>query len=240
MGSFTWDMHATRSLMRAQLNENDYENARRSFSSAIDRRSYALLHYREIKEAWRELLLIAATPMGVWDVILGGTTESDIENQNEKSLHAIGAHTLACVQSLHAIPDIFAHGIYYSLGLAQRSPISPRKINVVRIALELSKMPEYKSLSTAFEKMTASRNFKFLSALANHGKHRSIVKNAVSADMTGTDPEPIRLKFEEFSYNGGKYESQEVLLLLQKEYDRISRNIIEAGIEVHRLLAKMA
>ena len=46
--------------------------------------------------------------------MLGGGTD-DEQNEYENSRVQLGAHVVACVQSLHAIADTFAHAIYFSL-----------------------------------------------------------------------------------------------------------------------------
>lgn len=233
-----WDLESTRSLMRSRLSGEDFDSARRSLASAVDRREYARLHFHEIRSRWAKLLTVAATPDGVWDIVLGGSTDSEIDDENESNLHAIRAHTIACVQSLHAIPDIFAHGIYHALGFAAAVKLQKRNINVCAVGKILSKSPLYSHLGSQLNKLGKAGEAKYLGALANHGKHRSIVRNAVSVDMTGADQEPIRLKFESFQFDNIKYHQCDVLPLLEAEFNRISKIVVDSGIELHRVLEK--
>ncbi|MCY0915214.1 hypothetical protein [Massilia antarctica] len=85
-------------------------------------------------------------------------------------------------------------------------------------------------------KLATSGRAKYLAALSNHSKHRSTVKNLVSLDMMGTDPEPIRLNFESFNYGNKEFDQHEVLPLLEAEFNRISKIVVDSGIELHRIL----
>jgi hypothetical protein len=222
--------------MRANLSAADYEAARASLSSALDRQEYARFHYHEVKDRWGRLLQVASAPNGVWDIVLGGSVSSGIENENESLLHAIGAHVVACVQSLHAVPDILAHGVYFSLGLARSVRLKERAINAAKVQAELAEFVPTHRLSILLNELLTTGEFDQLSALSSHGKHRSIIKSSISADMTGADSEPIRLNFGDFAYDGQHYAKCEVLPFLEREFDRISKITLDTGIELHGVL----
>ncbi|MDQ1812870.1 hypothetical protein RBA41_06085, partial [Massilia sp. CCM 9210] len=153
-----------------------------------------------------------------------------------RELHAIRAHIVACIQSLHAITDLFAHGVYYGLELSKVLKLSPDDITLWKVQKRLSKSRTEKTLAVQLNKLATSGRAKYLAALSNHSKHRSTVKNLVSLDMTGTDPELIRLNFESFNYGNKEFDQQEVLPLLEAEFNRISKIVVDSGIELNRIL----
>jgi hypothetical protein len=58
--------------------------------------------------------------------------------------------------------------------------------------------------------------------------------------MTGQALVPITLEFSEFSYDSIPYPRQEIKKILTFEYERISKSIVDCGIEMLILLRSRA
>ena len=110
----SWDLKEARSLLRQRFGQEQFNLATNSLGSTVDRLEYARIHYHEAKDII-DTRLGTLQEQQLFLVMLGGGTD-DEQNEYENSLVQLGAHVVACVQSLHAIADTFAHAIYFSLG----------------------------------------------------------------------------------------------------------------------------
>ena len=110
----SWDLQEARSLSRQRFGQEQFNLATHSVGSTVDRREYARFHYHEAKDIIDTRLGTLQQEQRLFLVMLGGGTD-DEQNEYEDSRVQLGAHVVACVQSLHAIADTFAHAIYFSL-----------------------------------------------------------------------------------------------------------------------------
>ena len=231
-----WDLQETRTLVRARHGREQLEIARLSLGSTIDRREYARYHYHEAMELFDSHIGELHSSQRLFTVILGGNDE-DEQDEFHQHLDRIGAHVTACVQSLHAIADIFAHAIYYSLGYnLLPSALSERQISLVPVKKMLSSKREHVGLAKALGSLSSHSDFKYLSALANHGKHRSLVRPKLWLHMTDKAPDPYTLQFQQFTYDGKPYAQRDIRPFLQSEFNRISVIVVETGNELNAAL----
>lgn len=144
---------------------------------------------------------------------------------------------MGCVQSLHALPDIFGHALYYSLGLnLQETAIAEREISAWTVQEKLDGCKELSPLSTRFRYLNSTDDFKRLAGLANLGKHRSIVLPSLGEDQTGLEAERHSVKFSSFSYKGRYYQEVDAKTFLAAEYNRTSLTVIQIGNELNSIL----
>jgi len=224
-----WDLTQTRTLIDELYGKAQLDIARESLNSVVDRQRYAQYHYGEIKSLLKAHLdSELAQNKSVLHVILGG----DAERQNELDwcLVKVGANVIACLQSMHSLADILAHAVYYSLG-CNRSPggLSERAVALQSVQRHISGTPDCATVSLLLSSISGEGEFKYLGALVNHSKHRSVIKAGLWADMTQPAPEPYTLKFQPFTYNGTTYERREIWPFLEKEYDRLSMIVVATG-----------
>jgi hypothetical protein len=229
-------MKATREILRLRLSKEQYELARASISSGHDRLEFARFHYHEITTRWHSLLSATTSTDAAIDIVLHDFLALDDGVDHAEAFHAMGAHTLACVQSLHAIPDIFAHCLFYSLGYSTPLTMNEAGVNAVSVKKLLEKDAAFNGISAVLESLYCAGEFPYLNALANHSKHRSIIKNLVTADVTGTDPTPLRLSFQPFTFKGSLCDTREVLPVLESELNRMSMAMVRAGVELNLVL----
>lgn len=228
--SLTWDLEEARALILRRFGKAQLELARQSLGSTIDRQDFAHYHYHEASNFLDAYIAkISSSPNGALRSIFGAADEEEECDFNVR-IAKIGAHVTACVQSMHAIADIFAHGVYYALGYnLQSSPLPERGINIRSVTTKLNESFTHKDLGIALAKLSSGDDFKYLSALANHSKHRSLVKPALWHDMTGTAEVPHTLQFQDFVYDGISYPRREIRPFLEAEYNRQALLIVQTG-----------
>lgn len=230
----TWDLQATRQMIVDLYGKDQMLLARESLNSVVDRRNFAHFHFHEAIDRWEQHLIDIKDCHPV-EVALG-SGDVDIDNQRAKRMHELGAHVQACVHSLHTIPDIMAHGLYYGLALNQRFPLGEREITAKSVSKKLAENSSLHHLEELFKSMYSSGDFAYLDALNNHGKHRSIVQTAIWSDLTGEAKDPISLQFSDFNHSGAKHDGRDIRSVLTNEYERIARSIIDCGVELWNVL----
>ncbi|TDF58115.1 hypothetical protein [Cupriavidus sp. L7L] len=229
----TWNLKQTRELLRRKFeNGNQFEKAQECLGSVIDRCEYARFHYYEIKEILEKEITPSSGESKL--VALFGGKSQESQREFDFALGKIGAHVVACVQSLHAVSDILAHAIYYSLGINLSSDSIPeRRVRVSSVRNKLQNFAGYQLLSEALNSIVTHDHHAYLDALANHSKHRSLVKPGLWLDMTSGASEQFSLKFQQFEYDGNYYEEREVEIFLKEVLNQISKIVVDAGNELN-------
>jgi hypothetical protein len=156
-------------------------------------------------------------------LLLGSDTASAAFQQ---ARFQAAAHITACVQSMHATADTFAHAVYFALGmnLDPALYLKPRQISIWNVMNKVSVGPIQKQLT----ELVDHEGFRYLTALNNHSKHRSIVDIPFSLDLTAT-PGPSGLKFAAFKYEDDEFPDRWAMPTLDAEYGRQSKLIIGIG-----------
>jgi hypothetical protein len=159
----------------------------------------------------------------------------------ERYIIKAGAHSLAAVQSIHAIPDIVAHTMYFATG----QNLKPRPLREVDIAVRtvvasLSRDGSFGSLSKPLSGLQSGLGWRHLSAVCNMSKHRSVVRSALNEDWTGKRKNFRELHVSSFERAGVVYPSKSLRELLEPEYDRILHAVVAIGDELNACLRKIA
>ena len=228
----SWDLKEARSLLRQRFGQEQFNLATHSLGSTVDRREYARFHYREAKHIIDTRLGTLQQEQRLFLVMLGGGTD-DEQNEYEDSLVQLGAHVVACVQSLHAIADTFAHAIYFSLGYnLHADALAERKVTAKSVKQKLH--PAHVRLTEGLGQLISHPNAKYLRALANQSKHRSlVVKPGLWVDATDLAREPFTLKFQDFRYEDEFHARREIRPFLQSSFNQISRIVVDTGAELN-------
>jgi len=221
-----WDRDEARELVALCFGKAQAELAYQSLNSTIDRQEYARYHYHNAKNLFDAYVGKLHSPEKRLKIFTGGG-EGALDEFNQ-CIWEIGAHVMACVQSLHAIADTFAYATYHALGYNLKpSPLPERSININSVKCALQQ--EHQSLVQELAFFVSGEDFAYLNALTNHSKHRSLIRAGMWGDLTGKKPEPYTLEFQEFSYDKKPYPRRSILPFLQSEFDRQSLRIHEAG-----------
>jgi hypothetical protein len=230
-----WDLNETRDLIRTRYGRDQLELARQSIGSVVNRREYARFHYHEAVYLLDTDIDRLHKAKRLLPVMLGAGEEH--LDEYHKCLFKIGAHVTACIQSMHAIADTLAHAIYFSLGCNQRpGTMEERDINLVSVKALLSNDQNHFAYSRALDSLASHDDFKYLTALANHCKHRSLIRPSLWLDMTDENPEPYALQFQEFVRNKIPHPSRPIRQFIEIEFDRLSIIIVDTGAQINATL----
>lgn len=227
----TWNRMETKSLVENSYGKLQAELAYQSMCSTIDRQEYARYHYLNAKNLFDAYVGQLDAPWNFLKISTGGCSE-EAHDEFIKCFWEIGAHVTACIQSLHAMGDIFAHTIYYALGYKlELTKKGEQKLYLSDVRKKLSQSADYRSLVQELNLLTSGGDFTYLGALANHCKHRSLIRPLPWGYLKG-----IELEFQEFTFDKNRYSRRLVLPFLQSEFDRQSLRIFEAGNVLNSIL----
>jgi hypothetical protein len=234
-----WHIAATRTLIQSQFGQAQLQLANPPLKSVLDRQEYVRFHYHEVKDRFVGYVKENLTDRGLIEAIWSG--DEAAEEKHQRFHVEIGAHVLACVQGLHAIADIAAHAAYYSLGLnLSATPLREAAINLASVVEEIRGVATLSRVASLLESLADGGEFKHIAALANHGKHRSLIAPGLHEDQTGKAEKRHWLQFGSFVFKGEVYPQVEVMPLLEREFNRGSRTFVDLGNEIHASLVARA
>lgn len=229
-----WDVEETRKQIRRLFGEDQLELAKPCLRSVVDRQTYARIHFQDAKAKIDSYTQTALQDASLFEVTFG---DSEAWVEFNIFIREVGAHLTACVQSIHAVPDILAHAIYYSLGLNRSaSALKPRDICPGSVLRLLRREPQLNAVTTLLESLVSTETFAHLAALANQAKHRSIVFPVMNEDITGTRERRHMVMFPAFIYDDSPYPQVFADDFLAVEYERSSQCVVNAGIELNAVL----
>lgn len=233
-----WDVGLTGELVTAVFDAAQWKKAHPSVRSMADRPEFCRYHYHEALDMMNEYIESNLKKTGLLGVY---------EDYDEFSylMLKIRANIVAFVQSLHAVADTCSHMLYYSLALDKLPrPLKERDIYAREVLKLLEQQrdaghPEYDKLCRLFREIPTGDDYKYLNALSNTSKHRSIVRPELSEAATGSREEKWILFLESFWYAGELFERTNAREFMQKEHDRIQSMTVNIGLELNAVLKKL-
>ncbi|UII70625.1 hypothetical protein LVW35_23715 [Pseudomonas sp. HN11] len=234
----TWNIGLTGELVTAVFGAAQWKKAHPSVRSMTDRPEFCRYHYHEALDMMSAYIESKLKETGLWGVY---------EDYDEFSylMLKIRANITAFVQSLHAVADTCSHMLYYSLALDRLpTPLKERDIYANKVLKLLEQQrddgyPEYGKLCKLFREITTADDYKYLNALTNTSKHRSIVRSELNEDATGRREEKWILFLESFWYAGEFFEKTNAREFMRKEHDRIQHLTVNIGVELNDVLKKL-
>lgn len=231
-----WDLLETYKLIEAAHGEEQQSLATPCLRSIIDRQRFAEYHFTEMHRLLKafkrrylnEGLMIA----------LHGPNKNKARNAFEVLMIKAGAHITACIQSIHALPDILANGIYYSTALNITTKLPPNKIYLSNVAIEAEKRTDLFKLGNLLTQIISDGQYKHLEALSNLSKHRNVVRASLNEDWTGTRVNSHEFHLTSFERGSKSYPQVSVESLVAPEFERISKLIIAIGHELNAVLQR--
>jgi len=233
-----WDVEGTGKLITAVFGAAQWKKAHPSVRSMTDRPEFCRYHYHEALDMMNEYIESNLKETGLWGVY-------EDYDQFSYLMLKIRANIVAFVQSLHAVADTCSHMLYYSLALDKLpKPLRERDIYAKEVLKLLEQQrdvehPEYERLCSLFREITTGDGYKYLSALTNTSKHRSIVRPELNEDATGRREEKWSLFLESFWYAGEFFKKTNAREFMQKEHDRIQPLTVSIGAELNEVLKKL-
>lgn len=223
-----WHLEETYGLVKAALGRAQEGLVRESTRSVLDRQAFARYHYHEALRLSKSFERTYLTRNLMQD--LHGDPTGRVRNAFERYIVKAGAHATAAAQSIHAIPDILAHVIYFAAGQNLGPDTLPeRKVALPSVIGRLRRQPAFAPVADLLSTAHSGGRWRHLAALANVSKHRSVVRTSLNEDWTGTRKNQRELHFSHFEREGERFPSISVTSLLGPEFDRLSILIIDLG-----------
>ncbi len=234
-----WHISQTREHVQRLYGPRQRELVAPCLNSVVERKYFAAFHYQEATRLLREFRDAHLVDVSLLQVLFG-KDEGPRERFNQVMFEA-GAHVLACVQSIHALADILAHAVYYSFGMNLRKPsIAEASIGTVALLNLPTWKADEQQVKALLSEGANSRNFTHIAALSNRGKHSSIVRPTLSENWTDDVAEPHELRFPAFTHKGVTYPQTAAAVLLESEYNRWSKLVVDVGNGINCALAARA
>lgn len=229
-----WDIDETRQHIRRLFGDGQLELAKPCIRSVVDRQTYARIHFQDAKAKADSYTQIALQDASLFEVAF---CDSEAWVEFNIFVREVGARLTACVQSIHAVPDLLAHAIYYSLGLNRSAGVlKSRDICAASVLRLLKQAPQLSAIATLLESLTSAETFAHLAALTNLAKHRSIVFPTLNEDLTGTREKRHMVVFPAFEYDDSSFSQVFADEFLAVEYERSSWHVVQTGIELNAAL----
>jgi len=232
-----WDLRETYQLVRRVFDREQERLTKESSQSVAERQAFSRYHFREV---------IRLTKAFEKKHLADTQTFLDIHTVGaEKKQHAfrvymvkVGAHSVAAVQSLHAIPDIFAHAVYFASGqnLQPHAIKDESKIALKSVAECLEKDKRFAALSNPLRAIQSADRWGHLAAVSNMGKHRSIVRSVYNEDWTGTRSQRRELHVLAFEWHGQRYPEVSLEQLLEPAHTKLMELVLDIACELNARL----
>jgi hypothetical protein len=235
-----WQLDETYSLVKKIFGANYEERTRESAQSIVERQAFAHFHYTESLRLTRNFERRHLPDSLLID--LYGKNNKQKRMAFELYILKAGAHAMAAIQSVHSLPDILAHTLYFASGQdeKQNAISDDRKIGVRTVTKTLKDDSMFQSLSPLLESAHFGDSWNHLSAVANLSKHRRVVRSMLNEDWTGKREQFRELHIRQCEYDGRHYPSISLQELLRPEYDRLSILILKIGNELNNCLRQHA
>lgn len=209
--------------------------AKSSTQSVLDRQAFARYHYREIVRLSKAF---ERSHLANCSIIHMYTHEGHRKREAfKKYIIKAGAHATAAVQSLHAIPDILAHAVYFACGKnLDVNPLEEQKIALPTVVGALKNDESFKRPCPLLKNSQTGELWHHLAAISNLSKHRNVVRASLNEDLTNKRKNYRELQFQPFIRNEKYFTSLSFQELLEPEYKRLSLLVISLGHELHACL----
>ncbi len=224
----SWKLDETREIVERLHGASQLALLDPCLTSLVDRQIYAGYHYHEYKRLLRENIDSKLPEKHILEL----TLPRDPEYQHEFTtmLKRVGAHVVACVQSLHCLADTLAHAVCYSKGLnLPPTSLAERRISMKSVMSVISSAEGFGTVHRELKKIDESAEFTYISALVNHSKHRSIVEPVLNVGFLDEPGPPYQVKFARFNYDGKEYDKRDIEQVLEPTYSMLSNIIVDCG-----------
>jgi len=228
-----WDMDATRQLVCDVYGEVQARRAAPSVRSLSDRLAFAQWHYSDVRSILREFTCETLRERSVIDYVADGETAIDTFSS---FMVRVSAYVTAFVQTLHALEDIAAHMVYFSLALDSGPlPLKAREISGHRVQKLIGARPAWKGLHSCLANFDHSNEAKHLDALANLSKHRNIVIPRMTEDFTG-ETDRYQITLSDVKYADEHFPAVPFSKFATEEFHRASLLVVDLGNQLNTVL----
>jgi hypothetical protein len=214
----TWDLRQLRDNVFAIHGWEQLSLAKPCLQSIFERAHFARYHYQEAKRLMDPFTSkVEQSQIAALNLLLGGKDEEqEVDFQTVRTQAA--ANMLACLQSMHACADIMGHTIYFvlAMNLDSAKSIPDRNIDAGSVHRKLAAG----SIKAAFGELIDHDGFRYLSAVVNRSKHRSVVSIPYSIQTDMSVAPWHGLKLSAFEHHGIHHNDRWAEIYLNEEYSR--------------------
>lgn len=235
-GRGPWNAEATRKSIQDAFGRRQLELAKPCIRSLMDRQLYARFHYQRAQRTLARYVREHLKSEKDFLCMVMGLDDDEWQRFNFV-IRKLGADLSACVQSIHAIPDILASTIFFSLQLDKSfEPKSGGFVNHAFVVKCLAERLDLKVVRSELKSVAAGDEFKHLAALSNQSKHYSIIFPELSRDP---DLETYLLSFPSFATKRASFPKVYVRDLLPPVHKRVSESIVRTGHALNEVLSTL-
>lgn len=230
----SWDINATVALVEKHFGRTHGDAAKACINSVNQRVRYAEFHYFAIKD---ELEAFQAKLGDRFLLSMIGSADEE-EFSYYAFMDRVGAHAVACVQSIHALEDLLSATVYRCLNLDTmgNKTLDEHQLSLPNTIERLKKQANYATVQALLGSLKLNPSFAHIDALSNKAKHSAIVRPWISQDQTGTRADPLLLYFEEFTRKTIVYPEKPFSDLLAPALNFAANVRVDVGIELTSLL----
>jgi len=234
-----WDLSRTNSLVEKLFGREQHQIVQPCLRSIVDRQNFAQYHYSETARLLKSFQQKYLTGQPLFMAIHGG--DENARTAFERLMIEAGAHVTACIQAVHAVPDILASGVYLALGLNLRQDALPDKnVNIATVKDRVKSEAGCGALAALLQKVSAGEKYQHLSALSNLSKHRTVIRTSLNQDMTGTREKLHEFHLTAFKKPGKRgvkqYPSISLADLIEPEFLRLGKLVVQTGHKLNEVL----
>lgn len=238
----SWNFDETRRLVRLLHGEAQEELLSPCLDSLLARKRYAGHHLANFEQFVVDRLM--SQPEGWNFERLALAIDEDEARQNQVLRTRLAAEAAACAASLHCLLDTLAHAVAYCLGMnLGKDGLTGRQISLSNVRQRLEETGARQSVASALATIDRSTEVKYLEALVNHSKHRSVIRPGFVFDALAGIAS-FSIEFEAFSYQHDKrslptsYARREVKGSLQRAHADLAPWTVEVGCRLVDELSK--
>lgn len=230
-----WDFRPLRTDAERLFGREQVARIQPCLNSIHDWRDFARFHFTEAARLMGEVVG-QRDEREIIDLIFEAFEPS--EDGISTARFKASAHITACVHAMHSLADTIGHTLYFGLGmnLDSRKVMEDWRINMKSVA---SRLPAGVLADKAMA-LIGHEGFRYLSAINNHSKHRSLVPVSFSVSTNSVEPEAYGLKFNAFTYDGERHEPRWVRRTLVPEYHRQEVLLNDIGNALNEEVERMA
>lgn len=236
-----WDSQVTVQMVHRLFGYEQRNRAEPPLLGLVDRLNWAAFHLYEIDRIYTLLKDEVIRDHGP-SIVLGQPSRQHRERFSLDQT-ALAAHTMAAAHSLHAVADIAAHALYFSLAIDQntRFRISDESLPIaqqVRISFDrVVKAVKVSEPHAALRSIKKGDDWHYLDGVVSLSKHQRVIRSGITFELGASSEEAHRLKFQSFAWKGKNLPSRDAIELLRAEQLRIHVAVHRIVNSIHDTLA---
>ena len=225
-----WEIEEARCLIESVFGNEQREFFNRYTKPFIHRQYHAQYHFQEIQRLLNVEIDEKLVEKHIVEILF-------VEFTNfQPTLVKIEAHMIACAQSIHSITDIFAHAVYYALGLnLTEKPLKDKDVNFKNVINKITDERFLKARNSMSELLN-SNLYKALENIVIQGKHRGLKEPVISVSFE-ENKKPYSLKFPSFVFDEKQQSEREFEEFLSPIYAMTSQMTVRSGILINEVLS---